>query len=115
MEETLLKFLPEFVAVVAVVIVVILFLTFIKDQAKALKSLPTPGSCQDIVRKSTVSDRQEPAPADSDEHDMVRGRENETPCHYRAYDAENQPVSPPGRENKKWRRRESNPRPATHP
>jgi hypothetical protein len=76
------------------------------DQARALRSLPSP--CQDIVRKSTVSDRQEPAPADSDEHDMVRGRENETRCHYRAYDAENQPVSPPGRENKKWRRRESN-------
>ncbi len=83
------------------------------DQAKALRSLPAP--CQDIVRKSAGSSSHELAADDQESPDEEPGGESENPCGSRGYDAKRQPMSPADNETEKWRRRESNPRPATFP
>lgn len=77
----------------------------IKDQAKALKSLPTPGSCQDIVRKSTGSSSPELSPDDQECPAEERETENENPCNSRGSVTKCPPESSSGKESKNWRER----------
>ena len=84
------------------------------DQAKALRSLPSP-LCQDIVRKSTVSSSRDMAPSDAKPQRDEQVEEDENTGQGRGYDADCHALSSDVRQDKKWRRRESNPRPVTFP
>lgn len=79
------------------------------DQAKALKSVSAPPSCQDIVRNSCTSSGQSAASRDNERQSEEAGSEDANPSEKGVCDAECHPVSPGGKENEKWRRRGSNP------
>ena len=84
------------------------------DQAKALRSLPAP-SCQDIVRKSTVQSSRSLSSPDAKGQDKDRVEEVGTPGQNRGSDADCHQLSSGVSKGKKWRRRESNPRPVIGP
>jgi len=81
----------------------------LKDQAKALKSLPVPTSCQDIVRKRAVFGRPDKSSAVADGHDGAAGRDDVTPDPVSSCDPDRHKKAPPDSGGAKWRRRESNP------
>ena len=83
------------------------------DQASALKSLPAP--CQDIVRKSNSSGCHSLSSDVAQAMPSKREEDDQTPCDEGVCDSECPPVTLPDRDNEKWRRRGSNPRPAMLP
>ena len=85
------------------------------DQAKALKSVTAPASCQDIVRNSCISSGQSAASRDNASQSEEAGSEDANPCDKGVCDAESHSVSLSDKEKEKWRRRGSNPRPAVLP
>jgi integrase len=87
------------------------------DQAKALRGLPAPtlDPCQDIVRKPSVSPCPPLSSPDLPRLEDRRSHQIVTPCEESPSVADGQKKSPPGKGGEKWRRRESNPRPAIAP
>ena len=83
----------------------------IDEQAKALASLPA--VCQDIVRKSAVSVRQSTSSADCNRHEQVALSDVASADKGSPSDTSGRRIAPPVTGGAKWRRRGSNPRPAT--
>ena len=85
----------------------------IHDQARALRALQMP--CQDIVRKSADSERPSLSPDDTGSHSEEAGSDDASPCDLAPCDTKKQKRASDDSDAQKWRRRESNPRPVTHP
>ncbi len=86
----------------------------LEDQAKALRALPAP-SCQDTVRKPTVQSSRGVSSSDAKGQDGERVEEVRNPSEKRGCDADRHKKPQPDTDGKKWRRRESNPRPVASP
>jgi site-specific recombinase XerC len=86
----------------------------IEDQAKALAALRVP-PCQDIVRKLCVLGRPDMSSAGTPERDGAAGKHNASRYDEASCDSLRQKKAPPVTGGAQWRRRESNPRPATYP
>ncbi len=88
----------------------------IAEQARALRSMALPcQDCQEIVRKSDCSGRHKSSSADTDGQAEGADDVSANRCQEGVYDADCQPVTLAGNQAEKWRRRESNPRPAIFP
>ncbi len=85
----------------------------IEDQARALRGLPVP--CQDIVRNPAVFDCPEASPTVADRHGTAYEPARVSNCPTAPCDTDRQKKAPPDKDGAEWRRRESNPRPATFP
>ena len=82
----------------------------LEDQARAIQSLP--GVCKkDIVRKPGVPGCHHLSRDDNE----ATVEKSENPCECKGFDAVCRLELPNGDTNEKWRRRESNPRPAIFP
>jgi len=80
----------------------------IEDQAKALKFLPAPKGCQDIVRKSTVFPCPDKSSAVSERREEAVGSDNASAAGTSSCDTTRHKKTPPDPDGAKWRRRESN-------
>ena len=85
----------------------------IEDQARAVTGLRLP--CQDIVRNPADSACQGESPVVADCRDEAAGGDAASPCEITSSDSNGHKKTPPDTGGVKWRRRESNPRPATFP
>ena len=85
------------------------------DQAKALKFLPAPKSCQDIVRKPGDFGCPDKSPVVTDDHQEAAGSDDTSPCSQAPSDTDRHKKTPPDKGGAKWRRRESNPRAVISP
>ncbi len=85
------------------------------DQAKALKLLPAPKSCQGIVRNPGDFGCPDKSSAVTDGRNGTAGRDDATPDPMSTYDTDRHKKTPPDIGGVQWRRRESNPRPVTSP
>jgi site-specific recombinase XerD len=81
------------------------------DQAKALKFLPAPKSCQDIVRKPGDFGSPDKSSAVTDGHSEAAGSDDTSPCPQAPSDTNRHKKTPPDPGDVKWRRWESNERP----
>ena len=85
----------------------------IDEQAAAIRSLPP--ICQDIVRKSGVSGRPDKSRAVTGGSKQAAGMRDASLDPTTPSDPARRKKSPPDTDGEKWRRRESNPRPAIAP
>ncbi|WP_442483338.1 tyrosine-type recombinase/integrase [Aeoliella sp. SH292] len=83
----------------------------IQDQAQALRGLPAPLSCQDIVRNPAVPACPNGSSAVAECHHEVAGTLAVSPEEMAPYDTNGHKKTPPVTGGVEWRRRESNPRP----
>ena len=84
-----------------------------EDQAQALAALPVP--CQCIVSKSAVTGGQKAAAAVTGSHSEGPNQADASPCQMASCDIKKHKRASDGSDAQKWRRRGSNPRPATFP
>ena len=87
----------------------------LEDQAKALKLLPAPNSCQGIVRKSAVFGCPDKSSAVTDDLRKAAGNDDASPCPQALSGTDRHKKTPPDKGGVQWRRRESNPRPVVAP